>query len=160
MGKSKNEIIFRISEFAIIQFLFKILMLAWIVFAIFKMNLNPTFFSLTIIVALFFLSTMTETSFILKPSELIIVKSRWLWILNRSTIIKLTEIKDIEIEKGEFDKVSFLLNLVEYIPGTVKKDNKYIITLADNTIKEYSCVGIERENKNLIDLIKKLKREG
>jgi hypothetical protein len=116
-------------------------------------RLNPLFFSLTIGIAVLFMFRRNQTFFILDDRELQVKTKYLLPILNRYTIIKLSEIKDIEIKKDDYDQLSIWKrsNRVHRLPDML------LITLKDNSIKEYKCVGFDKENRILVELIKKLK---
>lgn len=154
MNKKTKNVNFIIAEFPVV-YLTVFLLCAWIAFATYMYRLNPNFFSVTIGIAVLIIFRQNRTFFILDDSEFEVKSKYLLPILNRSTIIKLSEIKDIEIKKDDYHE----LTTWQQFNRLHRRPNMLLITLKDNSIKEYRCVGLDKENTILVELITKLKHK-
>lgn len=145
---------FKIKEYPFNQYIGKIILLCWIVFAIIKFNINPNFFGATIIVAVFLILSITETSIEAKERFLEIKYRNWSPFLNKSEKIDYKDIVNIEYIKPEISGVSILLNLIVRVHGTLRKGPKLYLTLSENKWKEIDAFGKKSQIDKLIKVVK------
>ncbi|MCP4441278.1 MAG: hypothetical protein GY810_20425 [Aureispira sp.] len=147
--------LYKIKAFPFSEYILRLLLLGWIYFAYTKFDLNPNFFGVTIAIAIILFFLILETSIVVTKDSLIEKRTNWLPFLSRKRIIaKHSEIHEISYEKGNFNKLGLVLNLIEYVPGTTSTPNLFIIRKKDGSSVALETKGSQYENEKLIKIIK------
>ncbi|MFC2132902.1 hypothetical protein ACFLRG_03790 [Bacteroidota bacterium] len=146
---------YKIVEYPLLQYIIRIVLFFWIIFASLKFSVNPSFFGITIIIALIIILTISERTIETKQHFIEIRHKKWLSFLSKKEKIGYNEIVDIQYVAPEMSGMAIVLNLIEYIPGTIQKGPKLSFTLKRNRWKKIPTIGGKEKNDELIKAIKK-----
>ena len=75
-------------------------------------------------------------------------------IWTKTKTIKFHEIRLVEYFEGKASVFSIIINLIAYIPGTIKPDDEIIIELANGESFRHERVGTKKQFLSAIELIK------
>src|SRR5258705_9548996 len=96
------------------DYFFRPLFVAWIVFAGFKFNLNPFFFSFTIGLAVLFILAINDFLIEVRNDRLEISNVNWFPVLSGTETIYYSNISKVDFYKREVTGLAIVLNVIEY----------------------------------------------
>ena len=138
MLKDDNEILFQYSNNGLLHLYIQIISLIWIGFALYKFNLNPTFFSISILIAFLILITNYKTKIIARSKFIEIKKLRIIPFMNNTKKYNYSDIYNLKIDKQEYsvkyELFQFLASSIPNFIGPSQKENRVILTLTNQLI--------------------------
>ena len=152
--KQESDIIFESKEFPIIQIVARVLILAWIVFAVFMYSINPIFFGISILSALILFLLISEIKITSTNLYITIKHDNLLPFLSKRKDYYFKDIDEISIDKEKRTLATFALDLVFYRPGFFGKmpDNLCIKHKSEGWV-DIPISHTTKEGKEFISLV-------
>ena len=131
--------------------IFRALCVIAIAVCTFYYPVNNGFFGFLIVIScILFLFSGTE-SIELTNHDITFKFERLVQLWSRQKTIRLDEIKEVEYVSGKVRGTAIFLNLIEYIPGTVKSEDEIVVKFQDGDIYRHKIVGTRKEFKELFE---------
>jgi hypothetical protein len=151
--------IIEIKEFPLIHIILRVLLIAWICFAVYNFDKNPVFFGFTIGLSAILFFTISERSITIDKSTLTVMNARWLPFLTTRKKYNIAEIEVIEYEKKEFILIAFILSTLSTFPSHGWKQGYLFIKMSDGTWEKIKAIGPRSKNEALLRQIAEIKSE-
>lgn len=133
---------------------FRLLCIAVIAVAIYFYNINHNFFGFLILAFTLLLLFSGGNTIRLSENVLAFEFRRLVPVFSKIKEIKVNEIESAEFVEGKVNRgLIVLLNLIDYIPGTIKSDDELLIKLTNGSVYRHDKVGSKKEIKELIKRI-------
>jgi hypothetical protein len=146
---------YRIQEARTWNYFFRLILISWIIFAIYMYPINTFFFGITIFLsAILFIISFNRQELILTSGEIILKNKR---IIRTDKIVRkiiLKDIRDCTLEKIRPTSLTWFLNFINYLPGTLRTENYLIFRHKNNSLIGIKTFGSEKENTEILDRIK------
>lgn len=152
----KDDELFKIKEFSLFKNVLRIVLIGWIIFAIYKFNINQYFFGITILIAVVLIILISEMVLEAKENYIQICNNRWFRIFSSTFKAKYKDIELIYYEKSTINYVIFILTLIDGMAGTddiAKNDAKLYIKFKNGEVKEFYTIGNKNQNAKLINIV-------
>ncbi len=155
----KDEILFEAKGNIIMPFIFRLILLFWIIFAFYKWEINALFFGISIVVAVLIILFIFRASIIVRKNDFEIKSECWVPFFSSSFQCDYSEISDISYEKGESISSNILFVLLEFLTGLIGYSNRNRCKINVKTIKDetfnYSPIISEKDIITAVELINK-----
>lgn len=163
--KLQSKTIIEVKEIPISASVIGLLCLSWIVFASFKIQLNSTFFYVSIIFAMLFILILPRRKMVMTEKEIIFVKDRLLSFLQTKDLYKLDNIKNVTLEKSETTNISFFTAIGRLVfslflgrlfsGGFSDYPETIFIELKDGGSKRLRSIGATEDVESLVRTVQK-----
>jgi hypothetical protein len=150
MNIDSKKVIFQIKSHANFA---RMLMCIWIVFAVYKYNVNPNFFLFSIILAILIVMLVQDITIKLKKDYIEIKETRWFIFLNSVKTIYLNEIIEISFEERKLPELYYIFFSLLTPGGTMRNNNKLIIKFRNDSVPYEIRTGTIVENKTFVKLV-------
>ena len=152
----KHENSLHYSQLALTAWTVRLILTTWIIFAVYKFNMNPVFFGITIAFACFRILSVSYLKIVVTKKSLIFIRSRLLPFLNGKDEYFFSQIVNIEFDNSRVQRWKVVIDwIIRFLSSSIGSgpDAYLRLNLTENQTRKYTAFGSRKRNREIVNLI-------